>query len=101
MKNQDSQNKKLNSFEKSLLKASMMPPVEIEKIVGNPQLFSSVITRIKIEKSKRKQKKGFDGKQIFLINNWRKIGISFAVLLIVLLATGNFILRQNEKIPHD
>lgn len=94
MKSRNLQNKRLNDIEKKILGAAQIPEGEIEKVVGNPQLFGSVMARIKVEKSNLKREDRYANRQFFSIRNWRTIGLSFAVLLIISLAAGNFILRR-------
>ncbi|MGI8470542.1 MAG: hypothetical protein ACR2N3_19055 [Pyrinomonadaceae bacterium] len=101
MKNRDTQNKRLNDIERKMLEAAMLPNEEIEKIVGKPQLFNSVMARIEVEKLHCEQEHNSASRKIFPIRNWRKIGYSFGILAILSLAAGVLLIRQTSNSAPD
>ena len=99
MKNRNLQNKRLDAIGNKLLKAALPPDERIEKIVGNPRLFSAITARIETEKSAAAQESVFVRPQTFALWNRRKMGFAFGILLILSLATTSWLVRRTTDQP--
>jgi hypothetical protein len=95
MKDRGTQNNKLDEIGQALLAASKMPTDDIERIVGEPYLFSSIKARIEREKAGDKRNFGRQWK-------WRPVMAAYSALaLLIAGAIGVSLREKNVKTVTD
>lgn len=105
MNERDLQNEKLDQIGRNLLKTAKLSDDEIEKIIGAPRLFDSVLTKIKIEESLRQQTTpgvlAIEALTIFLFR--QKVVVAFGIITFLLIGAAIFTFKQpasHESVEH-
>ena len=99
MNNHKLSGKQLDEIENKLLKAALPPDERIEKIVDNPRLFNLIKDKIAAEKSAAESRNIYNDRRISRYWNWQKIGFSFGILLILLVAAGLLVRKTPTQSP--
>lgn len=96
------QNQRLDRIGRKLLETTQIRSEEIEQIVAAPQLYDSVLTRIKAEQGERKQKNFFDNWRNFSSWNRQRMSVVFTVAaFFVFGAAGLFIIDKFIRISEQ
>lgn len=94
MKNRIFKKENLDEFGANLLKAAQMTDTEIENIINKPQLFESVIARIKTKESDHRRKR-------FHTPGFRLNFVAFATAIVLMIATLAFYNHSDNFAEHQ